>query len=111
LAKSVLRVTGIKLRRLERFARFQPVSEIERIEAAGHAHLPVRRLLDADPPVSAPGERSEPDATLRFIGGAFVDSKPRVDVVAGMSSAALEHLDALMNRLAIELRFRRPTAA
>ena len=110
-AEARLRIAGEKFRRFERFAGLERIGEIESVEAAGDAHLPIGRLLHGDAPVAAPGQRAEPDAA-GFLGGvAGVDGEPRVEIVAGVALAALQHLFAFVDRLVVDLHFGRPAAA
>ena len=51
--------------------------EIEAVEAAGDAHLAVRRLFDGHAPVAAPAEGAEPDGAVLFAGVAGIDGEPR----------------------------------
>ena len=53
---------GVEVRSVQGLAGLERVGEIESVEAAGHAHLPVGRLLDGHAPVAAPGQRAEPHA-------------------------------------------------
>ena len=91
-AEAVDGEAAIERRCFEGLAGLQRVGEIESVEAAGDAHLPVRSLLDGDAPVAAPGQRAEPDAAVFFGGVAGIDGEPRIEVVAGVAFAALQHL-------------------
>ena len=102
---------AVEGRRVERFAGLQRIGEIEIVEAAGDAHLAIRRLLDGHLPVAAPAQRAEPDRAVFFAGIAAVNGKPRIEIVAGVALAALNHLLAFVDRFVIHLRLAGPTPA
>ncbi len=109
-AETLARIAAIKGGRVERLAGRERVGEVEGVEPAGDAHLLVGRLLHSDAPVAAPAQRAEPDAAVLLAGIPGVDGKPRVDVVAGVSLAAFQHLHALVDGLVVDLRFGGPAA-
>src|SRR5579863_9406744 len=93
-------IATIEDRRLQLVAGMQHVAEVERIEAAGHAHFVQLILLDGDAPRTAPREGAEPDFTVLLVppmllvrtGG--LDGKPRIRLVPRGSAPALDHARA-----------------
>ncbi len=91
LAEAVGRVAAVEDGCLERLAGVQHVAEVEGIEAAGDADGVELILLDGDAPGATPCERAEPDFAVIFVGVSGLDGEPWIGLMAGRSSAALEH--------------------
>ena len=81
-AKAVGRVPAVKNRRLQLLSRVQDVAEVEGIEAAGDAHRVQLILLDCDAPRPAPSQRAKPNLAVVFVGGACLNRKPGIGLVA-----------------------------
>ena len=109
-AQPVRRIPAVEHRRLQRLARVQHVAEIERVEAAGHAHAVELVPLHRDAPRAAPRQRAEPHLAVLLVGRAFLDGEPRVGLVAGRAAAALEHARPPPQRLLVQRPLARPAA-
>src|SRR6185437_3931490 len=89
----------------------QEVPEVERIRAAGHAHLLERVLLDRNLPGAAPREGAEPNvATLLVVVSFMIDRKPGIILGAGRAAAAFQHRLTRVHWLLLQCEFARPTA-
>src|SRR5258708_31509537 len=101
---------SIEGRSLQGISGLKRVREIEAVEAAGDAHLPVRRLFDGHAPVAAPAEGAEPDGAVLFAGIARIDGEPRIEIVTGVALTAFQHLLTFVDGLVIHLGLGSPTA-
>ena len=109
-AEAVGGEAAVEGRRVQRFAGFEGIGEIEAVEAAGDAYLAIGRLLDGDAPVAAPSQGAEPHRAVLFGGVTGIDGKPRICIVAGMPLTAFEDLLAFVNGLVIHLGFGGPAS-
>src|SRR5690349_11862250 len=92
-AEATIGEASVECRRVERLAGLQAVAEVERVVAAADADLVNGRLLDADPPASAPTQRAEPNEAVLFAGAA-IEREPRVHLMTRGSAPAIENFGA-----------------
>src|SRR6185312_14517420 len=104
-------VAPVEIRCLKFLPLLQPVSEIETIRAAAHAHLLHLVLLDCNLPGSAPAQRSKPNAAvLRIVVAHVIDRKPGAVLCSGAATPALQNCLARMDWLFPHIPFRGPAA-